>query len=144
MDETFNMRNPDPGEVQKIYNEGKRRRELKQKYKVLSELLSGKDTDITQSNAIFEAVNREKMEFETILNLHPDQVRDTIEQVKIDRSYFSDGKWWNTHSKAKYGIKGHIPMCVYLARPKEYWQDKKVRDNFFNMFPKFRISDKPV
>ena len=144
MSDNFNFRNPEPDEVKDLEKEVKRRRKLNIKYKLLADLLAGKEIDTTKNAEIFEAINREKMEFEQLLKLHSEQTRDAIEQTNIDRRFFNEGTWWNRNSKAKWGLKGHIPMCVYMARPKEYWKDEKLMNNFFNMFPKFRISSKPL
>ena len=143
--DTFNMRNPDEGEVQEIHRRAKQKLLSKDKYHVLSQLLSGKkEVDVTVSPAIFEALNRERMEFTEILKLHPDQVQNSIKAVQIDRAKHTDGKHWNPKSPAKWGCLGHIPPCVYYSRPTEYWEDKKLIKNFFNTFTKFRVSTKSV
>jgi len=146
MSNSFNFRNPDPGEVQRINLTAKEKRMQREKYEVLSKLLNskGKDVDITQSELVFEALNREKMEFEQILKLHPKDAKDAMEQVRIDREFFKEGTHWNPNSKAKWGIKGHVPLCCYYARPPEYWKNKDLINNFFNTFTKFRISTKKI
>lgn len=143
MDDTFNFRNPQNGEVVYMHQEGKRRRLANEKYRVLSQILSGKkDVDVTVSPQIFEALNRERMEFEELLKLHPDQTKETIEAVKEDRERYPDGKYWNRKTKAWWGCLGHIPPCIYYSRPQEYWRDKRLLREFYNMFPKFRLSTK--
>jgi len=143
--DTFNFRNPQEGEVADIQKRVIKRRLAKQRYHVLSQLLAGnKEVDITSSPEIFEALNRERMEFETLMKLPQNRanVQDCIDQAKDDREHFTDGKYWNAHSLAKWGNLGHIPNCCYYARPPEYWKDKKIVREFLNMFPKFRISTK--
>ena len=143
--ETFNFRNPDPGEVRDVQQKRDAIIANKTKYQILGELLAGnKDVDITRSSVIYEAINKEKMDFEEILKLHPKEVKETIEQVKEDRTHFDEGRYWNNKSKARWGLKGHIPTCVYYARPKEYWKDEKLVNNFFNLFPAFRIGWKDL
>jgi len=147
MSETFNFREPKVGEVESLGYKAQILRNYKEKYKILSHLLGAngtKEIDITNSKEIYEAINREKMDFETIMNLHPAQVAETIKQVEEDRRCFPDGKWWNRKSKAKWGLKGLIPICCYYARPDWYWKDEKLVDSFFNTFPKLRISTKPL
>jgi hypothetical protein len=142
--ETFNFRNPDTGEVQEIEQKVKQRALANQKYKVLSQLLMGKTVDVTVSPEIFEALNRERMEFDEILKLHPDQAKSAMDEVELRRQDYDDGKWWNPKSKAKWGYLGEIPYCLYIARPREYWKDKRILYHFFNMYPKFRLSSKPL
>ena len=56
MSDTFNMRNPKPGEVQDIYRKAEQRLLAKERYKVLSQLLAGKkDVDVTVSSQIWVA-----------------------------------------------------------------------------------------
>jgi len=130
MSDTFNMRNPKPGEVQDIYRKAEQRLLAKERYKVLSQLLAGKkDVDVTVSSQIFEVLNREKMEFEELMKLpqNKQNVEDCIKAAKEDREkYHEDGRWWNPKSKARYGCLGHIPHCVFYARPPEYWKDKNL------------------
>ena len=145
MKESFNFRSPDEGEVEEIQRQAKQRLYARQKYKVLSQLLSGsKDVDITISPEIFEALNKERMEFEEILKLHPEQAKDAVRATIEDRRKHDDGKYWNPKSPAKWGCLGHIPPCLYYSRPPEYWKDKAILRNFFNTFSKFRISTKPI
>lgn len=134
MSETFNFRNPDPGEVVMMQNLVKQRVLARQKYKVLSQLLNGKTVDLRDSSLIFEALNREKMEFDDILKLHPEQGKDCVDQAKEDRELGQ-----NIKSKAKWAIRGHIPPCIYHSRPPEYWKDKKILKEFFRMYPKFSV-----
>jgi len=128
------MRKDSPENVRDMDRRIKLKREQIMKYKVLSQLLNGKTVDITQSSVIFEALNRERMEFDEILKLHPDQARDCLEQAKEDREL---GR--NVNSPAMWACKGHIPPCLFYSRPKEYWKDKKILKEFFRMYPKFGV-----
>ena len=131
---TFNFRNPSPNEVVEMQARVQRKREQLLKYKVLSQILNGKrNVDLTQSSVIFEALNRERMEFDEILKLHPDQAKDCVEQAKEDREA------GRAKSKANWAIKGHIPPCIFYSRPKEYWNDNKILKEFFRMYPKFAV-----
>lgn len=146
MSDTFNMRNPEEGEIQELHQKAKLLRAQRIKYKMLKDLLDGKTVDMTQNTQLFEALNREKMEFEQLLTIHKNDqnVIDCLEQAKEDRGRYDDGKYWNPHSKSKIGMLGHIPDCIYYSRPNEYWNDEKILKSFFNMFPKFRISTKEI
>ena len=135
MNDRFNFRSPAPGEVVEMQLRVKKRREQILKYKVLSQLLDGKTVDVTQSSIIFEALNREQMEFDELLKLHPDQAQDCVDQVKEDREL---GR--NMESKAFWAVKGHIPLCIYYSRPQEYWRDKKICKEFYRMYPKFMVT----
>lgn len=140
MSQRFNMRNPNKNEVGDMVSEAKRRRALKIKCKLIKQMLDGQTVDITQSPALFEALNREKMEFEEILKLHPEQTEEAIAATKEDRSSIEENVYWNRESPAKWARLGHIPPCVYYSRPPEYWADSRLLKNFFNTFTKFRVS----
>lgn len=134
MNDSFNFRNPSPNEVVDMQMRIKKKREQIMKYKLLRDLLEGKTIDLTKSTALFEALNRERMEFDEILKNHPDQANDCVEQAKEDREA-GKGK-----SAANWSIKGHIPPCLFYARPKEYWKDKKIINQFFKIYPKFMVN----
>jgi acetoin utilization deacetylase AcuC-like enzyme len=145
MSENYNLRNPEVGEVSDMFQRVKKRREQLMKYKILKQLLeSEKEVDVTVSPAIFEALNKERMEFEEILKLHPDQAKDAIEATKEDRESITENVYWNRNSPAKWARLGHIPPCIYYSRPTSYWNDKKLLKNFFNMFTKFRVSTNKI
>ena len=144
MSDKFNFKNPDPGEVQGMYAEAKARRARIVKYKMLKDLLDGKTVDMTQNVQLFEALNREQMEFEAILKNHPDQANEAMLAAKEDREEIDENIYWNRNSPAKWGKLGHIPPCIYYARPAEYWEDKRLLKAFFNMFTKFRVSTRKI
>jgi len=131
----LDMRNDSTEDVVDMQRRVKNIRAQKAKYKALSQLLDGKTIDLRDSSILFEALNRERMEFEEILKLHPDQAQDCIDQTKDD---IEAGR--NLESKAKWAVHYNIPLCIYYSRPKEYWQDKKMIENFLRMFPKFRVT----
>ena len=132
-------RDPDY-EVQDLFKQAKKRKEEAMKFHLLSELLNGKIIDTQKNSQIFEALNKEKMDFETLLALHPEEVKDTIEYVN-QRKLEQNGCWWNKDSTAKWGEKGAIPPCCYFARPVAYWKEKTLVNNFLNTFSKFRIAE---
>jgi len=145
MSNQYNLRNPEPGEVAEMQARAKSQREQRIKYNVLSRLLKGeRHVDVTVSKEIFEALNKERMDFEELLRLHPNQANDCIKAAKEDREGVEENIYWNRESKAKWGCLGHIPPCCYNARPAEYWKDEKLLKNFFNTFTKFRISTRRV
>jgi len=143
MADLVNFRNEKPDDVRNLFREARSRKERKMKYKLLGDLLSGKTINVTKNPQLFEALNKERMEFDELLKLHPQEAQDHVDYVK-ERKVEQGGKWWNPNSKAKWGEKGVIPPCCYHARPLEYWKNKKLVNNFFNMYPKFRIAEKPL
>ncbi len=140
MTDQFNMKADKPEDVRTLLKEARQKREQRMKWHLIGELLDGKVINVTKSQELFEALNRERMNFESILKLHPQEVKDTIEYVK-ERKEQQNGKWWNPDSQAHWGEKGAIPPCVYYARPSSYWKDKKLMNNFLNTFTKFRIAE---
>ena len=137
------MRNPSPNEVIEMDRDAKKRRSQLIRYKLIKDLMDGKTVDLTLSPALYEALNREKMEFEQILKLHPDQAKEAELAAKEDRELTEENRYWNREG-AKWATLGHIPPCVYNARPSSYWADKRILKAFFNIFTKFRISTKPI
>lgn len=143
MTNTFNMRDEKPEDVKALFKQAQKRKEDKVRWHLLQDLINGKTINLTKDNKLFEAVNRERMAFEELLNLHPDEVKETIEYVKQRREEQKKvgGRWWNPDSKAFWGEKGAVPPCCYYARPNWYWKDKKLTNSFFNTFTKFRVSE---
>jgi len=130
---SFNMRQDSPEAVRDLQLRAKKIREQRIRTKVLSQLLEGKTVDLMQSTALFEALNRERMEFDEILRLHPEQGMDCVEQAREDREA------GRVKSKANWACRGHIPPCLYHARPPEYWKNKKILMEFFRLYPKFAV-----
>lgn len=127
-------------DVKTLLKTAKQRKEDRIKYHLLSEALDGKTINVTKNTDLFEVLNKERMEFEEILRLHPEEVNETIEYVK-QRKEEQNGKWYNPDSQAWWGEKGAIPPCVYYARPASYWKDKRLMNNFLNQFSKFKIAE---
>lgn len=144
MANTFNFRNPDEGEVQDMYAQAKAIRQKRLRLKMLQDLLDGKTVDMTKDAKLFEALNHEKMEFDEILRLHPDQANDAMMAAKEDREQVDENVYWNRHSPAKWGKLGHIPPCIYHSRPAAYWEDSRLLKAFFNMYTKFRVSTRKI
>jgi hypothetical protein len=137
------LRNDADGEVKELFQAAEKRKEAEIRYHLLGELLKGKVIDITKSKQLFEAVNKEKMDFEEILKLHPEEVKEHIEYVKQRREE-QNGRWYNPDSQAWWGEKGVIPPCCYFARPTKYWKDKNLVNSFLNTFPVFRIAEREL
>jgi hypothetical protein len=137
------IRGDSDNEVKSLFQSAKKRKEDLMKYKLLGDLIGGKVIDVTKNSQLFEALNREKMEFEEILKLHPDEANYHIEYVK-QRKEEQQGKWYNPDSEAWWGEKGVIPPCCYHARPVAYWKDKRLLNNFLNQFPRFRIAERAL
>jgi hypothetical protein len=129
-------------DVKNLLMSAKKKREQRMKWHLLSEALNGKTIDLTKCPELYEALNKEKMDFEEIMKLHPEEVNNTLEYVK-QRKLEQGGRWYNPDSKAWWGEKGAIPTCVYYARPASYWSDNKcaMYNNFLNLYPKFRIAE---
>ena len=139
------LRGDSDNEVRTLFMSAKKRKEDKIKYHLLAEALEGKIIDLTKSNQLYEAVNREKMEFEQLLKLHPEEVEYCKNYIKNRREEMGgSGKYWNPQSKAKWAHEGTCPPCCYHARPKWYWQNKKLRNNFLNTFPIFRVGTSKI
>ena len=142
MTDTFNMREEKPEDVRSLLKTAKERREQRRKWHLLGEICLGKTVDITKNAELFEALNKERMDFEDIMKLHPENVNEALEYVK-QRKLEQCGKWYNSHSQAWWGEKGAIPTCVYHARPSSYWRDNDFAmfNHFLNLYPKFRIAE---
>ena len=140
MTNTFNMREEKPEDVRNLLQTAKQRRQDRVKYDLIAKMINGETVDITKDMRLFEALNRERLDFEQILKLHPEQGAEVVKYVK-ERKEQQGGRWYNKDSDAWWGEKGAIPPCCYYARPASYWQNKKLTNNFFNQFPKFRIAE---
>ena len=136
----MDLRQDSDNDVKLLFESAKQRREAKMKYRLLSELLAGNTIDVTKNAELFEALNRERMDFEQILKLHPEEVNEVKKYVK-ERKVQQGGRWYNKDSQAWWGEKGVIPPCCYYARPRDYWKDKKLQNKFWNDFPIFRIAE---
>jgi len=138
------LRGDSDNEVRTLFQQAKKRKENEIKWRLLAELMSGKEIDLTKSTQLFEAVNREKMSFENLLSLHPEQAKSHAEYIKLRKQENPDGRYWNRHSQAWWSYEGTVPPCCYYARPDWYWRDKRLLYNFWNQFPAFRMSEKAL
>jgi hypothetical protein len=138
------LRGDSDNEVRTLFKSAKKRKDDEMKYRLLSESLQGKSIDLTKCNQLFEAVNREKMSFEQLLKLHPEEAQSHADHIKARREECVNGRYWNKHSKAWWSYEGTVPPCCYFARPDWYWRDKRLLHGFWNSFPAFRMSDKPL
>lgn len=134
------LRNDPPSEIQLLMKQAQKRKADMMKYQLISELLNGQVINTTKNAQIYEALNKEKMEFEELLKLHSEEAQEQVEYVK-QRKAEQNGRWYNPDSKAWWGEKGVIPPCCYFARPAAYWKDKRLLNNFLNTFKKFRIAE---
>ena len=134
------IRGDSDNEVKDLFKAAKKRKEDMLKYHLISELLDGKVIDTTKNSQIYEVLNRERMDFEEILRLHPEEVKEQMQYVK-ERKEEQGGRWYNPDSQAWWGEKGVIPPCVYHSRPVQYWKDKRLLNNFLNEFTAFRIAE---
>lgn len=134
------IRNDPDTEVQSLFKAAESRKQAMLRYHLLDEAMKGNVIDITQSPVLFEALNKEKMDFEEILKLHPDEVKELRAYVK-ERKAEQGGRWYNPESEAWWGEKGVIPPCCYHARPTAYWKNKKLVNSFLNTFNCFKIAE---
>ena len=122
--------------------------EHKNRYKVIADLMSGKEADITLDPMIFGALNKERMAVEDYMNLYPQHIADAIEEVNRIKSEMVDGKDYNPKSLAKWRIPGIMPRCVAELYMESYEGDRKAMyaafKRFFNQFTVFRISDNKI
>ena len=139
----FDVRHDSDNDVKNLMLSAKKRKEQKMKLHLISELLDGKTINVTKNQELFEALNRERLDFEYILKMHPEEVNELKEYVK-ERKVQQNGRWYNPQSEAWWGEKGVIPPCCFWARPREYWKDKRLVDKFLNDFPVFRIAEKTL
>jgi hypothetical protein len=126
--------------------------ENRNRYKIIADLMIRGSADITSDTRLFATVNRprslednERLCLEDYMNLFPEDTHAALEAAKQRRA--ADERDYNPHSMAKWRIPGYIPTCVWYLFM-EYYPDglakKKAIHRFFNMFPKFRISSKPI
>jgi hypothetical protein len=139
----LDVRHDSPDDVKSLLKNAEQRRADRMKWHLLGEALAGKTIDVTKNQELFEALNRERMDFEEIMKMHPQEMTEIIEGVKLRRQEMG-GKWYNPDSDAWWGEKGVIPKCVYYARPSSYWRNKDFVNKFFNDFPVFRIGDRKL
>lgn len=126
--------------------------EHKNRYKILADLLAGKEADITGDPAIFAALNKERLTVEKYMEFFPEHTRDALEEVRRIREDMdkggNPGRDYNPKSLAKWRIPGIMPRCVAELYFEVYEGDRVAMyaafKRFFNAFPKFRVSDKQI
>lgn len=149
------MREDSNSNVKQMLDDARRAEEIRQnkgRYKILADLIAGRESDITRDDLIFATINRprsleddERLSLEQYMSFYPDQCRDAMEMAYERRQ--ADEKDYNPHSKAKWRQQGYMPECVAHLIMECYPNSedrKRALKRFFNMFPKFRISGKPI
>lgn len=145
------MKNDDAIKTRKMLAEAEKRKamsEHKNRYKILADLLAGRETDITGDPQIFGVINKERMAIEDYMQLFPEHISDALEEANRIRQEMGNGKDYNPKSLAKWRIPGIMPRCVAELYMEVYEKDHKAMGaafkRFFNEFPAFRISDKRI
>lgn len=139
--------------VQAMLAEADKRRAMAQnktRYKIIADLMMGKEVDITGDPMIFAHFNKERMAIEDYMKLFPEHINDALLEVRRIKEEIADGgnpgKDYNPKSLAKWRIPGIMPRCVAELYFEIYEGDRMAMyaafKRFFNAFPKFRISDK--
>ena len=124
--------------------------EHKNHYKIIADLMKGKEVDITGDVQLFANLNKERMAVEDYMKLFPEHTNDAIIETNRIKAEIADGgnpgRDYNPKSLAKWRIPGIMPRCVAELYMEVYEGDKKAMysafKRFFNEFPAFRISDK--
>lgn len=137
--------------AKKMLAETEKRRafaEHKNRYKIIADLIAGRETDITGDPMIFAHFNKERMAIQDYMALFPEHIKDAMEEADRIRKEIGNGKDYNPKSLAKWRIPGIMPRCVAELYMEIYEKDKKAMyaafKRFFNEFPKFRISDNRI
>lgn len=145
------IKNDSNDSAKKMLAEAEKRRELsehKNRYKIIADLMAGRETDITSDPKIFAHFNKERMAVEDYMKLFPDHIKDALEEADRIRAEMGNGKDYNPKSLAKWRIPGIMPRCVAELYMEVYEGDRVAMysafKRFFNQFPKFRISDKKI
>ena|SRR3990167_1076206 len=122
--------------------------EHKNRYKVIADLMLGREADITLDPMIFGALNKERMAVEDYMNLYPQHIADALEEINRIKNEIGNGKDYNPKSLAKWRIPGIMPRCVAELYMEVYEGDRKAMyaafKRFFNQFTVFRISDNKI
>lgn len=124
----------------------------KNRYKIIADLMMGKEADITGDPAVFAHFNKERMAVEDYMKLYPEHINDALLEVERIKAEIADGgnpgRDYNPKSLAKWRIPGIMPRCVAELYMEVYQGDRHAMyaafKRFFNSFPKFRIGDKKI
>lgn len=149
------MRKDTDENVQKMLEAGRMAEDIKQnkgRYKIISDLMKRGTADITQDSKIFSHLNRpthldddEKLTLEQYMKFYPIEYEDAM--FVADQRRQENSKSYNMNSKAKWHHWGEMPPCVAQLLHEMYSDKIDFKDacrRFFNQFPKFRISTKPL
>jgi len=145
-DNTFNMRDPQEGEVAEVVSEAQKRQEMKEnllRYKEIASLIEGNDTEFKSLDMIRAAnlaFNREKITFGEYEKLFPEQFRDAAIAGK-ERSC-ADNRDYNPNSPAKWRNPGFLPTCISELFQKVYETDtekRAARNRFWNIYTDMRV-----
>jgi hypothetical protein len=146
MNDTFNMRNPNPGEVQSLIRQAHVRMAIKRNermYADIASLLSGRDT-VFKSPEVLKAVNlafnSEKLTFGEYERLFPEEFMSA--KIAAKQRCSADKMDYNPHSKAKWRQLGYLPPCISRLFGKVYHNDadrKKARQRFWSEYPALKV-----
>lgn len=126
--------------------------EHKNRYKIIADLMAGRETDITGDPQLFGALNKERMAVEDYMKLFPEHINDALLETQRIKAEIADGgnpgRDYNPKSLAKWRIPGIMPRCVAELYMDVYGKDQKAMGKafkrFFNEFPVFRISENRI
>lgn len=122
----------------------KKLKQFKGRYKIIADLMSGREADLTLDPEWFARVNREELELEEYMKCFPQDCEDAMWAVRRDKEYISGP---NMKSLARWYAWGHLPSCINELFT-EMYPDEKARKaayrRFFNTFHRFRIPDKNI
>src|SRR3990167_10487571 len=126
--------------------------EHKHRYKIIADLMGGKEADITGDPQIFGAINKERMAVEDYMLLFPEHISDALHEVERIKGEMdmggNPGRDYNPKSLAKWRIPGIMPRCVAELYMEVYEGDRHAMyaafKRFFNQFTVFRISDNKI
>jgi len=126
--------------------------EHKNRYKIIADLMMGKEADITGDPQVFAHFNKERMAVEDYMKLFPEHINDALLEVERIKGEIAQGgnpgRDYNPKSLAKWRIPGIMPRCVAELYFDVYDGDREAMyaafKRFFNSFPKFRVSDKKI
>lgn len=119
-----------------------------EKVKIWMNLMKYKTSDITKDQDIFFHVNADRMSMEDFINKRADRFEQDRINLKTIKEGLIDKKYGETKDK-HFRWLGDIPDTIWFTHPwfspmlpKEE-RDKNIR-RFFNLFPQFRMGDKPL
>lgn len=118
------------------------------KVKIWMNLLKYKTSDITSDQDTFFHVNADRMSMEDFVNKRADRFEGDKNAIKYIKRGLVDQRYGETKDK-HFRWLGDIPDIIWFTHPwfspllpKEE-RDKNIR-RFFNLFPSFRMGEKPL